>query len=91
MSHARVTATNRPTYCVCCADVCDICEASGFTFPTGYYSNWYRDSRGNCNRFAFIFDIIEASKENCDRECHELDWPLICRFKIVLETQKVQK
>ncbi|XP_001946224.1 laccase-7 isoform X1 [Acyrthosiphon pisum] len=33
---------------------------------------------------------FEASKQNCDRECHELDWPLICRYKIVLETQKIQ-
>lgn len=35
--------------------------------------------------------VLESSKENCDRECHELDWPSICRFKIVLETQRVQK
>uniref|UniRef100_A0A2S2NBT2 Laccase-6 n=1 Tax=Schizaphis graminum TaxID=13262 RepID=A0A2S2NBT2_SCHGA len=33
---------------------------------------------------------LEASKQNCDRECHELDWPLICRYKIVLETQNIQ-
>ncbi|KAE9523466.1 hypothetical protein AGLY_016018 [Aphis glycines] len=33
---------------------------------------------------------FEASKQNCDRECHELDWPLICRYKIVLETQNIQ-
>lgn len=39
----------------------------------------------------YFYNILEASKENCDRECHELDWPLICRLKIVLETQKIQK
>ncbi|XP_050436491.1 uncharacterized protein LOC126843171 isoform X2 [Adelges cooleyi] len=34
--------------------------------------------------------LPESSKENCDRECHELEWPLICRYKIVLETQGAQ-
>ncbi|KAJ2952916.1 hypothetical protein O0L34_g7284 [Tuta absoluta] len=26
--------------------------------------------------------------ENCDRECHELDWPMICRVKLVVEVYK---
>lgn len=26
--------------------------------------------------------------ENCDRECHELDWPMICRVKMVVEVYK---
>ncbi|CAK1545212.1 unnamed protein product [Leptosia nina] len=26
--------------------------------------------------------------ENCDRECHELDWPMICRIKLVIEVYK---
>ncbi|XP_068629765.1 uncharacterized protein [Battus philenor] len=26
--------------------------------------------------------------ENCDRECHELDWPMICRVKLVIEVYK---
>jgi len=42
-------------------------------------------------KYHIIRCVLEASKESCDRECHELDWPLICRFKIVLETQKIQK
>ncbi|XP_059057062.1 uncharacterized protein LOC131850734 [Achroia grisella] len=26
--------------------------------------------------------------ENCDRECNELDWPMICRVKLVVEVYK---
>ncbi|XP_063531553.1 uncharacterized protein LOC134742375 [Cydia strobilella] len=26
--------------------------------------------------------------ENCDRECNELDWPMICRVKLVIEVYK---
>lgn len=26
--------------------------------------------------------------ENCDRQCHELDWPMICRVKLVIEVYK---
>ncbi|KAI8434746.1 hypothetical protein MSG28_003267 [Choristoneura fumiferana] len=26
--------------------------------------------------------------EDCDRECHELDWPMICRVKLVIEVYK---
>ncbi|VVC32694.1 Multicopper oxidase, type 3,Multicopper oxidases, conserved site,Cupredoxin,Multicopper oxidase [Cinara cedri] len=38
----------------------------------------------------YSVQLQEASKVNCDRECHELDWPLICRFRIVLESQQIQ-
>lgn len=30
----------------------------------------------------------ESYFENCDRECHELDWPMICRVKLVIEVYK---
>ncbi|XP_025200917.1 laccase-6-like isoform X2 [Melanaphis sacchari] len=35
-------------------------------------------------------ELPKTTKQNCDRECHELDWPLICRYKIVLEAQNIQ-
>lgn len=35
-----------------------------------------------------FFLIAEEYFENCDRECHELDWPMICRVKLVIEVYK---
>lgn len=32
--------------------------------------------------------FAEEYFENCDRECHELDWPMICRVKLVVEVYK---
>ncbi|XP_013194883.2 uncharacterized protein LOC106138305 [Amyelois transitella] len=44
--------------------------------------------------FAIIVIIVyhtpmpEEYFENCDRECNELDWPMICRVKLVIEVYK---
>ncbi|XP_072943575.1 uncharacterized protein [Epargyreus clarus] len=36
----------------------------------------------------YFTPMPEEYFENCDRECHELDWPMICRVKLVIEVYK---
>lgn len=47
-----------------------------------------------CVIFASVIVVVyytpmpEEYFEDCDRECHELDWPMICRVKLVIEVYK---
>ncbi|XP_041977251.1 laccase-1-like [Aricia agestis] len=36
----------------------------------------------------YFTPMPEDHFETCDRECHELDWPMICRVKLVIEVYK---
>ncbi|CAH0721849.1 unnamed protein product, partial [Brenthis ino] len=36
----------------------------------------------------YFTPMPEEYFENCDRQCHELDWPMICRVKLVIEVYK---
>ncbi|XP_050534932.1 uncharacterized protein LOC126901979 [Daktulosphaira vitifoliae] len=38
-----------------------------------------------------IPDFEESKRVSCDRECHELEWPQICRYKIVLEALNIRR
>lgn len=37
------------------------------------------------NREFFIYSFSEQTFLSCDRPCHHLDWPMICRVKLTLE------
>ncbi|KAJ0180677.1 hypothetical protein K1T71_004081 [Dendrolimus kikuchii] len=47
-----------------------------------------------CVIFVSVFVVVyytpmpEEYFEDCDRECHDLDWPMICRVKLVIEVYK---
>ncbi|CAG9860468.1 unnamed protein product [Phyllotreta striolata] len=33
----------------------------------------------------YLAPVPDQSYKNCDRPCHDLDWPMICRFKLIIE------
>ncbi|CAG9834834.1 unnamed protein product [Diabrotica balteata] len=33
----------------------------------------------------YLAPVPNQSVKSCDRPCHELDWPMICRFKLTIE------
>nr|XP_018913203.1 PREDICTED: laccase-25-like [Bemisia tabaci] len=34
------------------------------------------------------FPDINNTHANCDRPCHELEWPMICRFQFIIESRR---